>query len=65
MPPERKETNVAARWLILADDLTGAADCAIAFARQGIASAVGWGDLRRLRRGSGLPCSPMTPTAVA
>jgi D-threonate/D-erythronate kinase len=45
MPPEREETNVPVRWLILADDLTGAADCAIAFARQGIASAVGWGDL--------------------
>jgi len=36
---------VPVRWLILADDLTGAADCAIAFARQGIPSAVGWGDL--------------------
>jgi uncharacterized protein YgbK (DUF1537 family) len=35
---------MAARWLILADDLTGAADCAIAFARQGVASVVGWGD---------------------
>jgi uncharacterized protein YgbK (DUF1537 family) len=35
---------MASRWLILADDLTGAADCAIAFAKQGIASAVGWGD---------------------
>ncbi|GBD50115.1 four-carbon acid sugar kinase family protein [Methylopila sp. Yamaguchi] len=31
------------RWLILADDLTGAADCAIAFAKRGRASAVGWG----------------------
>jgi uncharacterized protein YgbK (DUF1537 family) len=30
------------RWLIVADDVTGAADCAIAFARQGIESAVGW-----------------------
>lgn len=30
-------------WLILADDLTGAADCAIAFARRGVASVVGWG----------------------
>lgn len=32
------------RWLILADDLTGAADCAIAFARRGLASAVSWGE---------------------
>lgn len=31
-------------WLILADDLTGAADCAIAFARRGLASAVSWGE---------------------
>ncbi|QQP91335.1 four-carbon acid sugar kinase family protein [Skermanella sp. TT6] len=32
-----------ARWLIVADDLTGAADCAIGFARRGLAAAVGWG----------------------
>ncbi len=32
------------RWLILADDLTGAADCAIAFARRGQAAVVGWGE---------------------
>ncbi|GJD35027.1 four-carbon acid sugar kinase family protein [Methylobacterium aerolatum] len=31
------------RWLILADDLTGAADCAIAFRRRGRAAAVVWG----------------------
>ncbi len=31
------------RWLILADDLTGAADCAIAFARRGTPAAVVWG----------------------
>ena len=30
------------RWLILADDLTGAADCAIAFARRGLQAGVGW-----------------------
>lgn len=30
------------RWLILADDLTGAADCAIAFARRGLDATVGW-----------------------
>ena len=34
----------AERWLILADDLTGAADCAIAFAKRGKAATVGWGD---------------------
>jgi len=33
-------------WLILADDLTGAADCAIAFARRGVEATVGWGDGR-------------------
>lgn len=32
------------RWLILADDLTGAADCAVAFARHGHAAAVTWGE---------------------
>ena len=31
------------RWLILADDLTGAADCAAAFARRGLAASVAWG----------------------
>lgn len=30
------------RWLILADDLTGAADCAIAFARTGLTASVAW-----------------------
>jgi D-threonate/D-erythronate kinase len=29
-------------WLIIADDLTGAADCAIAFAKQGLESVVAW-----------------------
>lgn len=33
----------APSWLILADDLTGAADCGIAFARRGLAASVGWG----------------------
>ena len=32
------------RWLILADDLTGAADAGIAFARRGIRTVVTWGD---------------------
>lgn len=32
-----------ARWLIVADDLTGAADCAIAFAKCGLDSVVAWG----------------------
>ena len=31
-------------WLVLADDLTGAADCGIAFARRGVRSVVAWGD---------------------
>jgi D-threonate/D-erythronate kinase len=35
----------AAPWLILADDLTGAADCAIAFGRRGRAAAVTWGEV--------------------
>lgn len=34
---------MAPRWLILADDLTGAADCGIAFARRGRAAVVAWG----------------------
>lgn len=33
---------MSGRWLILADDLTGAADCAIAFARRGLPAAVTW-----------------------
>ena len=33
---------MAARWLIVADDLTGAADCAIAFAKAELATAVSW-----------------------
>jgi uncharacterized protein YgbK (DUF1537 family) len=31
-------------WLILADDLTGAADSAVAFAKRGIDACVTWGD---------------------
>ncbi|MBK5962109.1 hypothetical protein CCR97_28525, partial [Rhodoplanes elegans] len=31
-------------WLIVADDLTGAADTGIAFARRGLATVVTWGD---------------------
>ncbi len=31
-------------WLIAADDLTGAADCAIAFTKSGIPAAVIWGE---------------------
>lgn len=34
---------MATRWLVLADDLTGAADCAIAFAQQGAGAVVSWG----------------------
>ncbi|MDC7788845.1 four-carbon acid sugar kinase family protein [Rhodoplanes sp. TEM] len=33
-----------APWLIIADDLTGAADAAIAFARRGLETVVTWGD---------------------
>jgi uncharacterized protein YgbK (DUF1537 family) len=36
---------VARDWLILADDLTGAADCAIAFGRRGHAAVVTWGEI--------------------
>lgn len=32
------------RWLIIADDLTGAADCAIAFAKRGMPAIVSWAD---------------------
>ena len=39
-------SDLADRWLILADDLTGAADCAIAFGRRGRAAAVTWGEPR-------------------
>jgi uncharacterized protein YgbK (DUF1537 family) len=35
---------VAHDWLILADDLTGAADCAIAFGRRGRTAGVTWSD---------------------
>ncbi len=35
---------MAAGWLIVADDLTGAADCAIAFGRRSRAAAVAWGE---------------------
>lgn len=38
------ERHATDRWLILADDLTGAADCAIAFARRGLSATVSWGD---------------------
>jgi uncharacterized protein YgbK (DUF1537 family) len=34
------------RWLIIADDLTGAADSAIAFARRRLAARVSWGEPR-------------------
>ena len=35
---------MTASWLILADDLTGAADCAIAFAKRGLDAEVFWGE---------------------
>jgi len=34
---------MTACWLIIADDLTGAADCAVAFAKRGLDAAVLWG----------------------
>jgi D-threonate/D-erythronate kinase len=34
---------MSADWLILADDLTGAADAAVAFARRGCVTEVTWG----------------------
>jgi uncharacterized protein YgbK (DUF1537 family) len=37
-------SNTPRHWLILADDLTGAADCAIAFGRRGQEAVVTWGD---------------------
>jgi uncharacterized protein YgbK (DUF1537 family) len=36
---------MARGWLIVADDLTGAADCAIAFSRRGHAAMVTWGEV--------------------
>lgn len=33
---------MSSSWLIIADDLTGAADCAIAFAHRGMESVVAW-----------------------
>jgi uncharacterized protein YgbK (DUF1537 family) len=32
------------RWLILADDLTGASDCAVAFTQAGLPASVVWGE---------------------
>jgi uncharacterized protein YgbK (DUF1537 family) len=43
MPAGFGHHAVTERWLILADDLTGAADCAVAFARRGLPASVGWG----------------------
>lgn len=43
MAPRAK--TASATWLIVADDLTGAADCAIAFGRRGRSAAVTWGDI--------------------
>lgn len=41
---------MSAGWLIVADDLTGAADCAIAFGRRGRAAAVTWGEAGAVAR---------------
>jgi D-threonate/D-erythronate kinase len=45
---------MARGWLILADDLTGAADCAVAFGRRGHAAMVTWGEIGDARE-RGLP----------
>ena len=52
----RKDRNIQVlsltmtrRWLILADDLTGAADCAIALGGRGLAAVVTWGDIGNVR----------------
>jgi uncharacterized protein YgbK (DUF1537 family) len=37
---------MTSQWLILADDLTGAADCAITFAKRGLEAVVTWKDNR-------------------
>src|SRR5690349_11564905 len=42
------------RWLIIADDLTGAADSAIAFARRRLAARVSWGEPRPVDRADAL-----------
>ena len=55
---------MAARWLILADDLTGAADCAIAFGRRGRAAAVTWGEIA-MRRIASCRFWPMMQRAAA
>jgi uncharacterized protein YgbK (DUF1537 family) len=44
MDREASDKYVSARWLILADDLTGAADAAVAFARRGHGTEVSWGN---------------------
>ena len=55
--------TMAHGWLILADDLTGAADCAIAFGRRGHAAAVTWGDDRRCQGSPACRFWRTTPTA--
>jgi uncharacterized protein YgbK (DUF1537 family) len=37
---------MSTQWLVLADDLTGAADCAITFAKRGLEAVVTWKDNR-------------------
>jgi len=43
---------MTSRWLIIADDLTGAADCAIAFAKHGLEPVVAW---EKHREAGGVP----------
>src|SRR5688500_11481266 len=42
------------RWLIIADDLTGAADSAIAFAKRRLPARVSWGEPRADERADAL-----------
>ena len=44
-----RSLTMTRRWLIFADDLTGAADCAIAFCGRGLAAVVTWGDIGNVR----------------
>src|SRR5688500_8311779 len=49
--------DMSASWFILADDLTGAADSAVAFAKRGINTWVTWKD--------GVPTTSKPPAVIA
>ncbi len=42
MPASPVVPDMPRHWLVIADDLTGAADCAIAFAKRGLHTTVRW-----------------------